>query len=69
MCTQFTSLAESNDFRCLLPYEAETNPVLDPLEAITGFELMIGLMGYTVLWCGRFIAHKVTTWRKNRPRW
>jgi hypothetical protein len=51
-----------------LPYEIETNPVLDPLEAITGFELMVGLMGYTVLWAGRFIAGKVTAWRKSRPQ-
>ncbi|MCQ3978191.1 MAG: hypothetical protein DPW09_32600 [Anaerolineae bacterium] len=50
----------------LLPYEPEANPNLDPLEAVTGFELMVGLMGYTVLWGGRFIANKVITWRRGR---
>jgi|GEM_PF-5531553 len=49
----------------LLSYEVETNPVLDPLEAMTGFELMVGLMSYAVVWCGRRLAGKVTTWRKK----
>ncbi len=49
----------------LLPYQPEINPLFDPLEALTGFELMAGLMGYAMVWCGRYLAGKMTAWRKK----
>lgn len=43
-------------------YQAETDPSFDPIEAITGFELMV----YGILLCWQALTYILGSWWKNR---